>query len=87
MTRTIDQLRRESFARRGGEITTADISAIIDACNHELILIRHSHGRLLVPAQDIAITLQMIDQWPGAYVRDMSWPSPHVRTMLTEARP
>ena len=75
MTRTTADLRRECLARRGGFIVEADLPEIIAADRLTPLLIRHSHGRMICAAQDVSHHCQLVANWPGAYVRDISWPA------------
>ena len=83
MTQTIEDLRRECMARRDGFIIEDDLPEIIAADRLTPLLIRHSHGRMIVAAQDVAHHLQLVANWPGAYVRDISWPAYRAPAALT----
>ena len=83
MTQTIEDLRRECMARRDGFIIEDDLPEIIAADRLTPLLIRHSHGRMIVAAQDVAHHLQLVANWPGAYVRDISWPAYRTPAALT----
>ena len=75
MTRTVDDLRQEAMAWRGGFVTKNDLPAIIDADPLTPLLIRHAHGRMICAAQDVEHHRTIIEQYPGGYVRDGSWPA------------
>ena len=74
MTSTIEQLKHNDTIYGKGFIKVEDMPAFIDAGRMELILIRHSHGSMRVPAQDVETSIAMIEQWPGAYVHNLSFP-------------
>ena len=75
MTRTIDDLRQEALAWRGGIIAGYALPAIIDADPLTPLLIRHAHGRMICAAADVEHHRKIIEQYPGGFVRDVSWPA------------
>ena len=75
MTRTIDELRQEAKAYKQGFVTGYDLLAIIDADPMTPLLIRHAHGRMICAAADVEHHRTIIEQYPGGYVRDVSWPA------------
>ena len=75
MTRTVDDLRQESLAYRGGFVTGYDLAHIIDADPMTPLLIRHAHGRMICAAADVEHHRTIIEGYPGGFVRDVSWPA------------
>ena len=73
--RTIAEMRYDS-ANRDGFITPVELVEIIKANPYERLLIRHTLGRLICTAADVAIHCEMIRNWPDTRVRDISWPAP-----------
>ena len=76
--RTIDELRRDAYDKRGGRVTDADLPAIVAANRLEPMLIRWSTGRAIVPAQGVADLIEILnnveilDNAGGrVYVRDV----------------
>ena len=74
--RTIDDLRRDAFNKRGGFVTEADMPAIVAANRLEPMLIRWSTGRATVPADGVADLIEILDNAGGiVYVRDVQFPA------------
>ena len=75
-TRSIDDLRREAFDKRGGFVTQDDLPAIVAANRLEPLLVRWSTGRAIVPAQGVADLIEILDNAGGiVYVRDVQFPA------------
>ena len=74
--RTIDELRREAFDKRGGFVTADNMPAIVAANRLEPLLVRWSTGRAIVPAQGVADLIEILDAAGGiVYVRDVQFPA------------
>ena len=74
--RTIDDLRREAFDKRGGFITADNMPAIVAANRLEPLLVRWSTGRAIVPADGVAPLIAILDAAGGiVYVRDVQFPA------------
>ena len=71
----ITEMRQASIEKNGGFITEDELPAIIAISRLEPLLIRHSHGRMVCSAQDVAFHVKLIDDHDEAYVRDVSWPA------------
>ena len=74
--RTIEQLRNDAKSRYGF-ISEADMWEIVAADRLAPILIRHSHGRMTVPAQDVGHAIRLIEAYPDSRLRDVSFASSH----------
>ena len=71
----IAEIRQASIDKNGGYITQDELPAIIAINRLEQLLIRHSHGRMLCSAQDVAFHVRLIDDHSEAYLRDVCWPA------------
>ena len=72
--RTIDEIRIDCVSR-GGFITESDLIEITSADRLAPLLIRHSHGRMTVPAQDVEHAIRLIEAYPDSHLRDVSFPA------------
>ena len=61
--------------KNGGFLSEDELPGIIAINRLEPLLIRHSHGRMVCSAQDVAFHVKLIDDHDEAYVRDVSWPA------------
>ena len=78
----LDKFKKKQKELNGGFVSESDMSWIIEEDRLCKMLIRHSHGRLICAAQDVAFHIECIEKYKGdfagrrgelPYVRDVSF--------------
>ncbi len=78
----IDKFKKKQRELNGGFVSDRDMSWIIQEDRLCQMLVRHSHGRLICAAQDVAFHIECIEKYKGdfagrrgeaPYIRDVSF--------------